>query len=122
MLKQSYAKEGKALRRKAGGYAHAKQFKRMKKAVKRQRTLLGIVLREVERKLDTRTQLLAAGSAHMEEASCSQEIGAKQKAISQLRTLLERAERIRTQQQKDKNKLYALHAPEYGACMLDAAP
>jgi IS5 family transposase len=26
--------------------------------------------------------------------------------------LLERAERIRTQQRKDKNKLYALHAPE----------
>ena len=26
--------------------------------------------------------------------------------------MLERAERIRTQQQKDKNKLYALHAPE----------
>ena len=29
-----------------------------------------------------------------------------------LNTLLERAEKIRTQQPKDKNKLYALHAPE----------
>jgi IS5 family transposase len=29
-----------------------------------------------------------------------------------LNTLLERAERVRTQQPKDKNKLYALHAPE----------
>ena len=27
-------------------------------------------------------------------------------------TLLERAERIRTQKRSDKNKLYALHAPE----------
>ena len=33
-LKQSYAKEGKELRRKAGGYADAKQFRRMRKAVK----------------------------------------------------------------------------------------
>ena len=29
-----------------------------------------------------------------------------------LATLLERAERIRTQKLSDKNKLYALHAPE----------
>ena len=27
VLRQSFAKEGKALKRKAGGYAHAKQFK-----------------------------------------------------------------------------------------------
>ncbi len=33
-------------------------------------------------------------------------------AIAPLNTLLERAERIRKQQPKDKNKLYALHAPE----------
>jgi transposase, IS5 family len=39
-LKQTHAAEAKALRRKAGGYAHAKQFKRLKKAVKRQRTIL----------------------------------------------------------------------------------
>ena len=32
--------------------------------------------------------------------------------MNRLHTLLERAERIRTQQPKDKNKLYALHAPE----------
>ena len=33
-------------------------------------------------------------------------------AISELMMWLERAERIRTQQRHDKNKLYALHAPE----------
>ena len=33
------------------------------------------------------------------------------KAISDLTTLLERAERIRTQQRNTKNKLYALHVP-----------
>jgi IS5 family transposase len=49
-LKQTFAKEGKELRRRAGGYAHAKQFRRLKKVVKRQRTILGIVMREVQRK------------------------------------------------------------------------
>ncbi len=91
-LKQTFAKEGKALRCKAGGYAHAKQFKRLRRVVKRQRTVLGIVLREIQRKFAT-----ASGSAL---------------ALTRLNTLMVRAERIRTQQPKDKNKLYALHAPE----------
>lgn len=92
-LKQTFAKEGKELHRKAGGYAHAKQFRRLRRTVKRQRTILGIVLREVNRKITTATT----------ESS---------NTITRLKTLLERAERIRTQQPKDKNKLYALHAPE----------
>jgi len=92
-LKQTFAKEGKELRRKAGGYAHAKQFKRLRKTVKRQRTILGILIRAVQRK---RSQV-QSDSAY---------------SLSRLDTVLERAERIRTQQPKDKNKLYALHAPE----------
>jgi IS5 family transposase len=92
-LKQTFAKEGKELRRRAAGYAHAKQFKRLRRVVKRQRTLLGIVLREIERKRAT---------ASTESPS----------TMARLNTLLERAERIRTQQPHDKNKLYALHAPE----------
>lgn len=48
-LKQTYAQEGRTLRRKAGGYAHAKQFKRPRKAVKRRRTILGVAMREVQR-------------------------------------------------------------------------
>jgi IS5 family transposase len=94
-LKQTFAKEGKELRRRAGGYAHAKQFRRLKKVVKRQRTILGIVMREVQRKRQ-----------RPEFAPDSP------KAVSDLMMWLERAERIRTQQRKDKNKLYALHAPE----------
>lgn len=39
-LKQTFIKEGRELRRKAGGYAHAKQFKRLRRTVKRQRTIL----------------------------------------------------------------------------------
>jgi transposase, IS5 family len=33
-------------------------------------------------------------------------------ALTSLNTCLERAERVRTQQKTDKNKLYTLHAPE----------
>jgi len=94
-LKQTFAKEGKELRRRAGSYAHAKQFRRLRKVVNRQRTLLGIVMREVQRKRQVPD--LAARSAT---------------AVSDLTMWLERAERIRTQRTKDKNKLYALHAPE----------
>jgi IS5 family transposase len=94
-LKQTFAKEGKELRRRAGGYAHAKQFRRLKKVVKRQRTILGIVMREVQRKIEAPD--FAPGHP---------------KALSDLTMWLERAERIRTQQRNDKNKLYALHAPE----------
>lgn len=37
--------------KRARGYAHAKQFRRLKRAVRRQRTILRIVIREVQRKL-----------------------------------------------------------------------
>ena len=94
-LKQTFAKEGKALRWRAGGYAHAKQFRRMRKVVNRQRTILGIVMREVQRKMQ--------GEGFAPD---------QPKAVSDLSMWLERAERIRTQQRADKNKLYALHAPE----------
>jgi len=94
-LKQTFAKEGKELRRKAGGYAHAKQFRRLKRTVKRQRTIVGIVIREVQRK--TAAADFAATNAL---------------ALTALQTWVERAERIRTQKRHDKNKLYALHAPE----------
>ena len=92
-LKMIYEREGKTLRRRAGGYAHAKQFKRLKTVVKRQRTILGVLIREVTRKMEQMTTLAA-------------DIKTK------LMTWLERAERIRTQKTKDKNKLYAMHAPE----------
>lgn len=92
-LKQTFAREGKTLRRKAGGYAHAKQYRRQKGAEKRQRTILGRVIREAARKQD------AAVSAHPV-------------ARARLKETLARAQRIRNQQRHDKNKLYAMHAPE----------
>ncbi|WP_232450797.1 IS5 family transposase, partial [Burkholderia ubonensis] len=89
-LKQTYEREGKILRRRAGGYAHAKQYKRLRKVLKRQRTVLGRLLRDIERKM------AAATEAHQ----------------ATLKVWLERAWRICRQQKQDKNKLYALHAPE----------
>ncbi|KKY05160.1 transposase, partial [Xanthomonas phaseoli pv. phaseoli] len=89
-LRQSYARLGPALRRKAGRYAHARQFKRMRKVLRRQRTVLGRVLRDLQRKLAR-----LAPSVH--------------EGIS---VWLERAPRLLTQRPKDKQQLYALHAPE----------
>ena len=98
-LKQTFAKEGKELRRKAGGYARAKQFKRLRRTVKRQRTILGALMRNAQRGLESISQ----GVAGHEPTAL---------AIAELVMWLDRAERIRTQQRHSKNKLYALHAPE----------
>ena len=48
--KQTFLKESKRLVRKASGYAHARQFKRLHRVIKRQRTIVGILLREIKRK------------------------------------------------------------------------
>jgi IS5 family transposase len=87
-LRQSYEREGPKLRRRAGGYAHAKQFKRLKRVLRRQRTVLGRVIRDMERKLEGHT------------------------TRTSIHTLIERAQRLRTQPVRGKDKLYALHAPE----------
>ena len=61
--------------------------------LKRQRTILGIVIRQVQRKLS--------------QSSIDNAL-----ALTTLNIWMERAERVRTQRRSDKNKLYALHAPE----------
>jgi transposase, IS5 family len=45
-LKLTHEREGKTLRRRAAGYAHAKQFKRLKRVLRRQRTILGSLAAE----------------------------------------------------------------------------
>jgi IS5 family transposase len=85
-LKQTFAKEGKALRWKAGGYAHAKQFRRLQRVLKRQRTILGIVMRQVQRK--------------MQGADFAP---ARTKATSDMGLWLERATRIQTQRKQPAN-------------------
>lgn len=92
-FKQTYAAEGKMLRNKAAGYAHAKQTRRLTRTLKRQRTILGIVIRETQRKLE-KLQPIASS------------------LLDKLINLIEQAQRLVDQRQQDKNKLYALHAPE----------
>ncbi len=94
-LKQTFAKEGRQLGYKAGRYAHARQFKRMRRAIKRQRTIVARLLREIERK-----------AAAMGESV--------RDALSQS---LHKATRIVAQSGQRKTiggqpKLYAWHAPE----------
>ncbi len=86
-LKQSYAAEGQVLRRRAGGYAHARQFKRLRRVLRRQRVILGRLLRDVQSKITDELRPALA-------------------------VWIERAWRIQRQRPHDSNKLYALHAPE----------
>lgn len=102
-LKQTFVKEGTQLSRKAGRYAHAKQFRRMHKAIGRQRTVLGRLTREVERKRQASQMFNHTPLA-----------AAVQQALS---TTLARALRIWSQTASKKTaaghkKLYAFHAPE----------
>jgi IS5 family transposase len=57
-LKQTYAKEGQLLGYKAGRYALARQSKRMRKMIKRQRTIVGRLQRGVTRKMTTLSQAI----------------------------------------------------------------
>ncbi len=78
------------MRRRFSGHAHAKQFKRLRRVLKRQRTILGRLLRDIERKLSS--------------ASTEQQ--------ASLSIWLERAWRICPQRAEDRQKLYALHMPK----------
>jgi IS5 family transposase len=85
-LRQSYVRVGKAAAVKAGRYAHAKQFKRMHRQLRKLRTYVGRLIRDIRRK-----------TTEIDEG---------------LTTLLDRADRIRRQQPKNTKKLYSLHEPE----------
>lgn len=89
-LRQSYARVGKAAEAQAGRYAHAKQYRRMQREIRKLRTWLGRVIRDVQRKAE------AAGG----------------EIAGALKTKLELAQRLHQQRRDSKNKLYALHAPE----------
>lgn len=86
-LRQSYAREGVKVANSVSRYAHAKQYKRMRKALKKQKSYLGRVFRDVLRKLGD-----IVPSAVM---------------VVQLR----QAERLLKQDKFSKSKLYSLHEP-----------
>ena len=94
-LRQSYVRVGPKRLLKVNRYAHARQMKRMKKEVKKLRTILGRVVRDVKRKAD------------LIENSCVQ-----QQAEEYLASELELAKRVMEQERTSKNKVYSAHAPE----------
>ena len=89
VLRQSYARKGPQALLQANRYAHARQMRRMGRQVRRLRTYLGRVVRDIERKTAGREDL---GMVFAEE--------------------LAMARRLLVQERKGRNKLYSLHAPE----------
>jgi transposase, IS5 family len=89
-LRQSYERVGKFALIQHQRYAHAKQFKRANKALRKLRTYLGRVIRDITRKID---------SDHGLEAAFAR--------------LLSLARRLRAQERGQRGpKIYSLHAPE----------
>ena len=85
-LRQNYNRNAKKLLLMQGRYAHAKQMKRARKCTKSLKTILGRVLRDIERK--------------------------RPAPDPELSKLLETAKRIHLQERTDKNKVYSVHATE----------
>jgi transposase, IS5 family len=90
VLRQSYVRVSKFALIKHQRYAHAKQFKRANRALKRLRTMLGAVIRDIRRKLARQPELAPVF------------------ALS-----LSLARRVHEQRQRQRGrKVYSLHAPE----------
>ena len=89
-LRQNYNRLAPRLAGQVGRYAHARQFKRMRKALRRLKGYTGRVLRDIERQLDKVPE--GALKARMEE-------------------MIALANRLLAQKVKDKKKLYSLHEP-----------
>jgi len=92
-LRQNYNLVAKTLLRKISGYLHAKQMKRARKVIKHLKTIVGRVVRDVERK-----------------------IGSSKNLVEIFTPILDQTKRVLAQQRKDKNKLYSLHEPDV-ACI-----
>lgn len=88
-LRQSYARVGKFSALNAGRYAHAKQFKRMRKEVKKLKNYLGRTVRDIERQIKDSLDLQV-----------------------EFTDLLDKAKQLLSQEKTSKDKLYSLHAPE----------
>lgn len=88
-LRQTYSRKGKTAALMVGRYAHARQFKRMRRENRKLKTWLGRVSRDIQRQLE-----------HQPD---------KAELFS---TKLAQANKLLTQGKTGKNKLYSLHAPE----------
>jgi len=85
-LRQSYHRVGKIALIMQGRYSHARQMKRSRKEIKKLKTYLGRVTRDVTRKVP--------------------------EPDAELQGLLCLSNRLLKQKKDDKQKLYSLHAPE----------
>ena len=92
-LRQNYNLTAKTLLRKISGYLHAKQMKRARKAIKHLKTIVGRVVRDVERKIGS--------SANLAEI---------------FTPILNQSRRLLLQERTSKNKIYSLHEPDV-ACI-----
>ena len=89
-LRQNYNRIAPKLAGQIARYAHAKQYRRMRSHLKKLKTLVGRVWRDVFRQL----------------AQVPQHLKPK------VTDLLQKVERLLKQQPQDGHKLYSLHAPE----------
>jgi len=87
-LRQNYNQLAKKILLKSGRYAHAKQFKRMRRCIKSLKTFLGRIVRDVDRKVQ--------GKADVE---------------TKFKNLREIAGNLILQKKKTKNKIYSIHEP-----------
>ena len=85
-LRQNYNRKSKQMLYWQSRYSHARQMKRAKACSRKLRNYLGRVLRDIERNCPDPDR--------------------------QLQSLMDIGTRIYHQKQKDKNKLYSVHAPE----------
>jgi IS5 family transposase len=92
-LRQNYNRLGPRLCGQVGRYAHARQFKRMRKALRRFKGYTGRVLRDIERQMDKVAE------------------GPPKNQVTELTALVNR---LLAQKPKDRKKLYSLHEPAVG--------
>ena len=88
-LRQSYQRVAKIALVQSSRYFHARQAKRARREVKRLKTMLGRVTRDIERKV--------SGDSSVQESFTQ---------------LLAISNRLLSQKREDAKKLYSLHAPE----------
>lgn len=87
-LRQNYNRVSKVLTKQIGGYLHAKQMKRARRAMRHHKTIVGRVMRDCERQVESNEDLRIRFS----------------QILSQTHHLLER-------KRSDSKKLYSLHEP-----------
>lgn len=90
-LRQTYARKAPRLAQQIGRYTHARQFKRMRKALRTLRGYAGRVMRDVRRRLDGIPE------------------GAVRDGVTEM---LARISKLLHQAQSSKGKIYSLHEPE----------